>query len=285
MIDNMVTELSAEQKDDEAQKAFCDKDLEKSEASKAQLTDQLASSEATIEEAKEASASAADEIASLQTEIKNLDKAVADATEQRKGEHADFTQFSAENNAAIQLIEKAKNKLFKFYKPNLHKEEAPKEEEAVFVQLAKGDAAPPPPPDTWGAYQKKDRKSNGVISLMENLAKELQDDSTQAKHDEDTSQSEYERLMADSQASRQQCVEGITAKESAKADLDEKVEATKELKRSQEAEKMNVEGYIAQLHANCDFLVQNFDLRKAARTNEIESLQNAKAVLSGADFK
>jgi len=312
MIDNMVTELQAEQKDDEAHKAFCDKDMEKSEASKKQLTEQIASSEATIEEAKEASANAATEIADLQTEIKNLDKAVADATEQRKGEHADFTQFSAENSAALQLIEKAKNKLFKFYRPNLHKE-APQREltdeekilassgrsdliatdapqmiagttQTVYVQLSK-KATPPPPPETWGAYQKKDGKSNGVIALMENLAKELRDDATQAKHDEDTSQTEYEKLMADSQASRQQAVEGITAKEAAKADLDEKVESTKELKRSQEAEKMNVEGYIAQLHSSCDFLVQNFDLRKAARTNEIESLGNAKAVLSGADFK
>ena len=36
-------------------------------------------------------------------------------------------------------------------------------------------AAPPPPPETFGAYQKKDAKSNGVIGLMEMLAKELID--------------------------------------------------------------------------------------------------------------
>merc|ERR1719326_655148 len=35
-------------------------------------------------------------------------------------------------------------------------------------------AAPPPPPATWDAYQKKDGKSNGVISLMDMLIKELQ---------------------------------------------------------------------------------------------------------------
>jgi len=47
---------------------------------------------------------------------------------------------------------------------------------------------------------------------------------------------------------------------------------------------MNLQQYIAQLHGSCDFIVQNFDLRKAARENEVESLKNAKAVLSGADF-
>jgi len=39
------------------------------------------------------------------------------------------------------------------------------------------------------------------------------------------------------------------------------------------------------LHVQCDFLLQNFDLRKEARTNEVESLKNAKAILSGADFR
>merc|ERR1719440_1067150 len=150
------------------------------------------------------SAALAEEIKTLNAEVVALDKAVAEATEQRKAEHADFLQFQTENNAAVQLIEKAKNHLFKFYRPNLHKE-APKREltdeekilaasgrsdmiatdapvmiagttQAVFVQL-KDDAAPPPPPpppDTWGAYQKKDGKSNGVIALMDMLMKELQ---------------------------------------------------------------------------------------------------------------
>ena len=39
------------------------------------------------------------------------DKAVAEATEQRKEEHGEFITFQTENNAALQLIEKAKNKL------------------------------------------------------------------------------------------------------------------------------------------------------------------------------
>jgi len=279
MIDNMVVELKTEQKDDDAQKAFCDKDLEKSEVTKKNLESSIASSEALIEETQEASATASDEIAALQKEIKNLDKAVADASEQRKEEHADFTGFSTENDAAQQLLAKAKNKLNKFYRPNQHVEEAP----AVFVQLVRKET-PPPPPETWGAYQKKDGKSNGVIALIENLEKELADELTEAKHDEETSQTGYEKLMGESQANRAQMAESITSKSAAKADLDEKAESTKELKSSQEAELMNTDGYIAQLHSSCDFLIANFDLRKAARGNEIESLANAKAVLSGAGF-
>lgn len=46
----------------------------------------------------------------------------------------------------------------------------------------------------------------------------------------------------------------------------------------------NIHEYIAELHNSCDFIVENFDLRKEARMNEMESLKNAKAVMEGADF-
>jgi len=314
MIDGMVLVLKEEQKNDDAQKAFCDKDMAAKEDEKKDTESAISTSEAFIEETTAASEETAEEIAALQKDIKALDKAVAEATEQRKEEHSDFLQFQTENNAALQLIEKAKNRLYKFYRPNLYKE-APKKEltdeekilaasgrsdmiateapvmiagttQTVFVQFRAHvrKAAPPPPPDTWGAYQKKDGKSNGVIALMDMLMKELQGDVTEATHDEETSQKDYERLMSDSQASRAQNVESITDKEGAKADMDVKVEQTKQQKASQETELGNVKQYIVQLHASCDFLVENFDLRKAARTNELESLANAKSVLSGADF-
>merc|ERR1719379_2050328 len=90
----------------------------------------------------EESTTLASEIESLQTEIKALDKAVAEATEQRKTEHAEFLQFQTENNAAVQLIEKAKNALNKFYRPNLYKE-APKreltEEEKILAASGRSD--------------------------------------------------------------------------------------------------------------------------------------------------
>merc|ERR1719482_2206764 len=89
----------------------------------------------------------------------------------------------------------------------------------VYAQLhQRSDAAPPAPPATWDAYQKKDGKSNGVIALMEMLAKELADGITTAEHEEETAKN----------------VESITTKEAAKADLDTKIEATKEKKVNQE---------------------------------------------------
>merc|ERR1719331_2221744 len=157
---------------------------------------------------------------------------------------------------------------------------------ALFTQVKVNQkAAPPDPPDTWGAYQKKDGKSNGVIGLMEMLIKELEDGITTSKHEEETAQKDYERLMSDSQASRAKNVESITTKEAAKADLDTKIEDTKEKKVNQETTLTNVKNLLLELHTKCDFIIENYDMRKAGRVNEKEGLDNAKSVLSGANFE
>jgi hypothetical protein len=154
----------------------------------------------------------------------------------------------------------------------------------IFAQVHE-HAAPPAPPATWDAYQKKDGKSNGVIALMEMLMKELADGITTAKHEEETAQKDYERLMSSSQKSRAKNVESITTKEAAKADLDTKIEATKEKKVNQETSLENVKQLLLDLHTKCDFIIENFDMRKTARETEKEGLDNAKSVLSGANFE
>merc|ERR1719199_1448788 len=126
-IDGMIAVLGEEQKTDDETKTFCSKEISTKDAEQKDTEEAIAQSTAAIEEMTEQSATLASEMASLQKEIKDLDKAVAEATEQRKNEHSEFLTFQTENNAALQLIEKAKNRLNKFYRPNLYKE-APKRE-------------------------------------------------------------------------------------------------------------------------------------------------------------
>merc|ERR1719420_1220942 len=70
MVTEMETVLKEEQASDDAQKSFCDKDIEKSEKEQKDTEEEIASSAALIDECKEASAAASDEIAVLQKEIK-----------------------------------------------------------------------------------------------------------------------------------------------------------------------------------------------------------------------
>merc|ERR1719271_2383342 len=144
MIDGMEAVLKQEQKDDDTQKAFCDKDITKSESEKKDTEEAIAASEAFIDETTAESAATADEIKALSQEIKDMDKAVAEATEQRKEEHTEFLVFQQQSNAALQLIEKAKNRLMKFYRPTMYKEAPTKEltkEEKIYAMNGRDDLA------------------------------------------------------------------------------------------------------------------------------------------------
>merc|ERR1740139_1014619 len=62
------------------------------------------------------------------------------------------------------------------------------------------------------------------------------------------------------------------------------VEANKE-KDAVMLELEQLSNYNAEVHQSCDFVINNFDLRQAARDQEVEALRQAKAILSGAKFE
>merc|ERR1719491_201515 len=116
--------------------------------------------------------------------------------------------------------------------------------------------------------------------LIADLDKEM----TEATTMEKDSQTDYEKMLDDSAEKRALDSKTLTDKDSAKASTEVSLEANKEEKTATGKELMAVHSYISTLHAECDWLLKYFDVRKEARASEIDSLKNAKAILSGADF-
>jgi len=310
MIDDMVVLLKNEQLDDEHKKEYCEKQFDFADDKKKGLERAVSKLEASIADAKESVATLTEEIASLGESIADLDKTVAEATANRKEENSDFKTLFASDTAAKELLAFAKNRLNKFYNPKLYK--APPKRElseedritlnmggtlaptaapggiagtgiAVMAQVKAHDA-PPPPPETFGAYAKKSEESGGVISMIDMLIKELDTELTEAETEEKLAQEEYEELMADSAEKRAADSKSLADKEAAKGDTEAQLITLGEEKKSTVKELMATVEYIGQLHAECDWLIKFFDVRKEARTGEIDALGKAKAVLSGADF-
>merc|ERR1719454_340532 len=91
-------------------------------------------------------------------------------------------------------------------------------------------------------------------------------------------------MMEDSKEKRAEDSKTLADKESALADMQASLQSSTENKASTTKELAATLQYIASLHAECDWLIQYFDVRQEARTSEIDSLVKAKAVLSGADY-
>merc|ERR1719213_1284024 len=90
--------------------------------------------------------------------------------------------------------------------------------------------------------------------------------------------------MRDAAEKRAADSKSLADKQKAKAEMEASLEANTEEKGATTKTLMATLEHIQSLHAECDWLLQYFEVRKEARTGEIESLKTAKAVLSGADF-
>jgi len=307
LIDGLVATLKTEQQDDEHKKEYCEAQFDLSDDKRKVLARSIADTEAVIADNQESLTTLTEEIKALQAGIAALDKSVADATAQRKAESAENKELVASNGAAKELILFAKNRLQKFYNPKLHKA-APERELSegdriyeneggyiptvapggiantgitAFAQFSTVHAAPPP---AAAAAYTKNSGSAGVMALMDLLVQDLDKETTEAVTEEANAKEEYQVVMADSAAKRTQDSKALVDKEAAKADMNSALQQNQADKKSTGRELMGTMKYISSLKAECDWLLRYFDVRKAARTDEVDSLQRAKAVLSGADF-
>merc|ERR1719156_246686 len=81
------------------------------------------------------------------------------------------------------------------------------------------DVAPPVAPDVPSGEYQKSEKSAGVIGLMDMMIKEVETDMKDAEYEEKTAQSDYAKLMSDSEETRAANSKGIVTKAASKATL------------------------------------------------------------------
>lgn len=315
MIHDMKKLLRREQTDDNDKKEYCNSELQKSEDSLKKLSMEDSDLEKYISNAEVTLAQVSEEIAKLGAGIKELDASVAEATSLRKKEHEDFKQELSTQTAAKQLLEKAETRLRKFYNIKIVKKEDAGEKK-VFVQTSddpdgaqsadedddsdEGDdenffqlkskrtrrqfSLPPPPPEVAQAYRKKFEQKEGVSQLMAMLIEDLDKEITQIKVTETDSQKEYESFVEDSADKRAIDARSLTEKEGAKAGLETELQKAELAKKAKVQEVAAMTDIIKNLHEECDWLLAHHEARQEARDQEIEALNNAEAVLSGADY-
>jgi chromosome segregation ATPase len=315
MVDDMVALLKKEQKDDLESRDWCTGEFDKSSDEKKDTEAKVASLDSTIAEVRDSIASLAQEIGNTKQKIADLDTSVAEAGAQRQAEHSEFEAQQQLNTAAVQLIFKAKNRLQKFYNPGQYVAPAAREmtreeqilqgagqdveltaqpqmiagtTQTVFIQehsfsAVEAEVEPPVSPKT-GSYKSSGQKGSSVMALMDMLTKEVETDMQEAEHGEKTASRDYEALIADAQETKAQDTKTVITSEASKADLEAQLDEAKNGHSLASDQLSQVKTYIGELHGSCDFITANFDARKEARTNEIDGLGNAKAVLSGANY-
>merc|ERR1719409_428163 len=248
MIDGMNEVLEGEQVADDKQDVWCLAELDKAKEEAKATEQDVGDLSASIDEQRDAIAALRAEIEAIKKGLEELDKTVAEATEQRKDEHTEYVDDTASNQAAVDLLGMAHNRLNKFYNPTLHIASQPEAEEEFFAQMTVRRAEPGPPPETFSGEYKKSGASAGIINMIDEMIKEMKDEMAAAKHDEEEAQKDYEETMNDAATKRSDDSKVMVAKENEKAEKTTQLEELKESKRTKKGQLEVLEDKIDNLH-------------------------------------
>merc|ERR1719424_2513118 len=271
-IDAMVVQLAKEKADQIKQRDFCIDNLNKNQKSNKLKTREQEDVIALIAKLTATIKRLTEEVAVLEAEIAEMQAQLKKATEDRVKQNKEFKITVADQRATQKLLNSALKILKGFYA----KKTVEGIHAAALVQTQKPAGL---------ATHKKNSNAGGVMGMLKQIIFDAKEMEKEAVYDEGQAVKAYNAFVAETRASIQLKLddvaskkETIAAKETAKVAAETDLESV-----TQELEILaNTK---AELHESCDFLMKNFEVRQAARDEEVEALKQAKQILSGAKFE
>jgi hypothetical protein len=228
----------------------------------------------------------------ITVEIKDLENQKEDAKVQRDKEHAEFEIALEDDTKAVEVVGNAIKVLEDFYaKENLSmgrflqvSASLKASTVAASTERAPGEAPTPPPTTFDGPYKGAAGETGGVVGLMEMIKTDIGKDIQKADKAESDAVTAYNKLVADIDAD-------ILSLQTTKGGLEDAIaDDTTSREEQKENRGTNQESMGATLDAlkaiakSCDWIIANLEPRMHARQQEMDNLNKAKAVFSGATF-
>jgi len=263
-IDDMVAQLTKESADEIKHKDFCTDEFNTNELQTEKKTRAKSDVTAKIEDLEMSIKQTGEAIDTLNSEIKEMQVQLKRAGEDREKQNKEFQMTVADQRATQKLLTQAMNVLKGFYA-----------KKAAFLQQA--------PPAGFDSY-KKNAAAGGVMGMIQQIINDAKSMEAETIRAEEDSQKAYESFVKDTNGSVEEKAKDIVHKSEIKAKAEADLVQAQADKEAVMLELEQLGNYKAELHGSCDFIVKNFDIRQTARSEEIEALKQAKAILSGANF-
>jgi len=280
MIQKMIFRLMAEQNDENAHKAWCDVELEKTNSSMTHkqekikaLTIKIEDDQATMEQ--------------LAVEITDANKMVTDITAHVDEATAIRLDGKKENAAAIKDAEEAQaaiasavSVLEDFYKKSGMVPKEPWE----FLQTSGVDL--PSSPSTWEAsytgVADPTGQPDGIVSVLKEVSSDFarMEADTRAQEEMDKKANDEEMKRCAIEKARRQKEADMKAQEESR--LSDKVKSDKKTMKHFEDQLGAWTQYLKDLAPACVTGDSTFEDRKASRAKEIDALKEAQAILANA---
>jgi len=269
-IDKMLVQLKAQQKQEYAKWESCKADIDETEDKIKEKSQTKADLAATHKDLTNTLAQVASEIERLSKEVSEMEVALKEAGEQRKASNGLYQTTMSDQRAMIAILNMALGRLKEFYAPKL-------------VQVHAHDAAAPPPKPSSSGYEKSG-SSGGVLQLISMIISDAERTETEIQAGEQKAQEEYAAFVQSSTASIEADRVAIEEAKEQSAKAASSKSETEEGQLANDAELTKLGEFLNAVHGDCDFLLKYFDIRQKARSEEMDAIEDAKAILSGANF-
>jgi hypothetical protein len=266
LISEMIVKLEKEAEAEATEKAYCDEQMAKTEAKKADLEAAIAKLSNKIDRAAARSAHLKEEVVELEAELANLAKTQAEMDKIRAEENANFQVAKADLTQGLGGVRKALSVLRDYYGGAAA---LLQEDDANFMHQ-------PAKPEQHG---KASGAGGSIINILEvcesdfatNLAKEETEEADSAADYEKTTQENKVTAATKQQDSKYKGQEATA--------LDKEITELSSDRDTSNTELSAVVEYYGQIKERCIAKPETYESRKARREAEISGLKEALSIL------
>jgi hypothetical protein len=272
-IDDLTAKLKLEMADEVKHKDFCVDALHENKVDEEKKQAKLDNLEAKIEDLGAKKKKLQDTMAGLKSEISDMQVQMQRAAEDRKQENKEFQSIVANQISTIEALKAAHAKLAEFYFKNSNLIQTGAHSTAT-------EATTVAPSPELADYQ-SNGNSNKVMNLIQKLTGEAQVLKDTAVKDEQNAEDAYVKLVGESNDSIKEKGKAVVDTTEELADTEQAISQATIDKDETLRDMESLAATKGELHAQCDFLLKNFELRQKARAAEMDALAEVKAILGG----
>merc|ERR1719456_1822535 len=258
LIEGMIDRLEKEAAEEADAKAFCDTETEKSRAKQADLSAKLDMHTVRIEKATANIDELKEAMAALQEQMAAMDQAEAEATALRQKEKEEYLKASSDYKMSADAVANAIQVLQQYYS------------QGSFAQVSQA-------PEFGSA---KSDISTQILSMLEVAESDFTRLLAESEAGEKQAQTAYDTLKQDNAVARAANTEEVKGKENEVKRVEMSLVNYKEDHASTSKELDAVLAYLDKLKPQCETKVMSYAERKARREEEINGLKEALEILS-----
>lgn len=275
-MDKLMAELKTQQQQEVEKHDLCNKEIDQTEDDIKVAQNEKDDLEEKNKDLSNTLETLADEIKTLKAEVADMEVQLKKAGIDRKQENEMYQRDIADQRATVKVLGMALDRLKDFYTPGAFMQvRAHQPEPGAAV------AAPPPKPKEY----EKSAGAGGVMQLISKIISEAEQEEKELELDENQAQKMYSEYVSSTSNSIEADRQSIAEKEKQTAETSSELSSTEESQLANTASLEKLDGLLMGLHADCDYIIKYFDIRQKARQEEMDAIEEAYAILSGADFR